>query len=227
MPGAEPSRLLYTLLLSGVVAAVGLSVLVPQATLVAGVLALGCGLVGLTLVGATQRAVGLVLILVGVGSLIVGILLGGSVHGSDLLSVNQDLIGMLAAVSFLRLVTPLAHLARSRLSGRPAVLRTALATHVLGSVINLGAVGIVGDHLRGRAPLKLADAALLSRSYAAGAFWSPFWAAAAAAATLAPSANSVVLLLVGLPMALIALCLSVWGVFRMWGTSSRTTKVTR
>lgn len=72
-------------------------------------------------------------------------------------------------------------------------MRTALATHVLGAIVNIGAVGIVADHLRGRSALRLADAALVSRSFSAAAFWSPFWAAAAAATTLVPGANSLVL----------------------------------
>ncbi|MDH6238137.1 hypothetical protein [Cryobacterium sp. CG_9.6] len=97
--------------------------------------------------------------------------------------------------------------------GRVAVLRTAMATHLLGSVVNIGVVSIVGDHLRGRGTLRLPDAMLLNRSFSAGAFWSPFWAAAAAATTLVPGTNSMVLLLVGLAAAAVVLLLSVWDIF--------------
>jgi hypothetical protein len=218
----SPSRagapgLVYALLLSGVIAAVGISVAIPEATLVAGVLALCCFMIGLALVGRTQRIVAAVLVGIGIGSLVLGVLLGGEVRGTDLLSVNQDLIGMLAAVSFLRLIAPRTHLVPARLRGRAAIFRTAVATHVLGAVLNLGAIGIVGDHLRGRGSLTMADATLISRSYSAGAFWSPFWGTAAAAAVLAPGANPLILLLVGVPTALVAICLCIWDVSREWG----------
>lgn len=210
-------RTIYALLLSGIILAVGLSVAVPDATLVAGGLTLAAAVVGLVLVNRTQRSIALVLSAVGVVSVLLGLQLGGTINVRDLFSVNQDLIGMLTAVSFLRLVTPTSPTTRTRLRGRLAVVRTALATHALGAIINIGAVGIVGDHLRGRSALRLADAALVSRSFSAAAFWSPFWAAAAAATTLVPGANSLVLLLVGLSLALVVIGLSVWDIFHLWG----------
>ncbi|TFC29531.1 hypothetical protein E3O25_04665 [Cryobacterium sp. TMT1-3] len=210
-------RLLYALLLSGIILCVGLSALLPSATLVAGGLTIAAAAAGLVLVTRTQRIIALLLIGVGLASVVLSIQLGSNINGRDLLSVNQDLIGMLTAVSFLRLITPTALTTRTRLHGRLAVVRTALATHALGAVINIGAVSIVGDHLRGRSPLRLADAALLTRSFSAAAFWSPFWAAAAAATTLVPGANSLVLLLVGLALALVAIGLSVWDIFHLWG----------
>ncbi|TFD56912.1 MULTISPECIES: hypothetical protein [unclassified Cryobacterium] len=215
--GRPRVRLLYALLLSGVILFVGLSVALPDATLVAGGLTIAAAAVGLVLVNRTQRIIAMLLIGLGIASVLIGVALGGTVNGRDLLSVNQDLIGMLTAVSFLRLITPSEPTTRTRLHGRLAVLRTALATHALGAIINIGAVGIVGDHLRGRTALRLPDAALLSRSFSAAAFWSPFWAAAAAATTLVPGANSLVLLLVGLGLALAAIGLSVWDIFRLWG----------
>ena len=210
-------RTIYALLLSGIILAVGLSVALPDATLVAGGLTLAAAAVGLVLVNRTQRNIALVLSAVGVASVLLGLQMGGTIDVRDLFSVNQDLIGMLTAVSFLRLVTPTSPTTRTRLHGRLAVVRTALATHALGAIINIGAVGIVGDHLRGRSALRLADAALVSRSFSAAAFWSPFWAAAAAATTLVPGANSLVLLLVGLGLALVAISLSVWDIFHLWG----------
>ena len=210
-------RLIYAVLLSAIILAVGLSVALPGATLVAGALTIAAAAVGLALVNRTQRIIAAVLIGVGVTSVAIGLVLGRQIECRDLFLVNQDLIGMLAAVSFLRLVTPTVPIKRTRLHGRLAVVRTSLATHALGAIINIGAVGIVGDHLRGRSALRLADAALLSRSFSAAAFWSPFWAAAAAATTLVPGANSLVLMLVGLGLALVAITLSVWDIFHLWG----------
>jgi len=210
-------RLLYALLLTGIILFVALSVVVPNATLVAGGFTLGAAIVGLALVSRTQRIIAAVLIGVGMLSLVMGVRAGGSIDGGDLLSVNQDLIGMLTAVSFLRLVTPTSPTTRTRLHGRLAVVRTALATHALGAIINIGAVSLVADQLRGRSSLRLPDAALVSRSFSAAAFWSPFWAAAAAATTLVPGANSLVLLLVGLALALVAIGLSVWDIFHLFG----------
>lgn len=209
---------LYALLVSGVILAVGVSVVVPAASVVAGALALACAVVGLFLVGRAQRVISLVLIGVGVVSLGVGVGLGAAVDVADLFSVNQDLIGMLTAVSFLRLITPTASLDRGRLQGRWALARTAVATHALGSVINIGAVGIVGDHLRGSGRLRFADAVLLSRSYTTAAFWSPFWAAAAAATSLVPGSNTFVVLVVGLSMAVVVTAVSMLDVMRLWGS---------
>ncbi|KFF59694.1 hypothetical protein JF66_09575 [Cryobacterium sp. MLB-32] len=214
--------LAYALLVSGVIVTVGASVVWPQSTLLAGALTLGCAAVGLVLVARTQRIISSILMLLGIMALTVGLALGGTVTVASLLSVNQDLVGMLTAVSFVRLITPAPTEASSRLRGRTAVLRTAIATHALGAVINIGAVGIVGDHLRGDGKLRLADATLLSRSYSAAAFWSPFWAAAAAATTLVPGANTLVLVLVGVPLALVAITLSAFDIFRMWGPDLRT-----
>ncbi|TDW29429.1 hypothetical protein [Cryobacterium psychrophilum] len=213
--------LIYASLLSGVIMAVGLSAIVPQATLLAGVLTLALAVVGLFLVGRNQRIIASVLMSIGVAALLVAIGLGGRVDAGDVLSVNQDLIGMLTAVSFLRLITPVSPPTLTRLHGRMAVARTALTTHLLGSVINIGVVSIVGDNLRGRGPLRLADAALLSRSFSAAAFWSPFWAAGAAATALVPGANALVLIVVGLSMATVAVLLSLWDVFHLLGEDLR------
>ncbi|MFC5931202.1 hypothetical protein D6T64_18360 [Cryobacterium melibiosiphilum] len=210
--------LLYALLISGVILAVGVSVVVPAASVVAGALTLGCAVVGLLLVGRTQRLISILLIAVGVASLGVGVGLGASVDVVDLFAVNQDLVGMLTAVSFLRLITPTGSLARPRLRGRWALLRTAVATHALGSVINIGAIGIVGDHLRGTSRLRFADAVLLSRSFTTAAYWSPFWAATAAATTLVPGANTLVVVLVGLGLAVVVTCVSLLDVMRLWGS---------
>ena len=209
--------LLYALLLTGVILSVGVSVVVPSATLVAGGFTLGCAVVGLFLVSRTQRVIATVLMGIGVAALLGGIALGASVDIGDLFAVNQDLIGMLTAVTFLRLITPNFAQTRTRLRGRLALLRTAIATHALGAVINIGAIGIVGDHLRAGSKLRFADAVMLSRSYTTGAFWSPFWAASAAATTLVPGSNSLVLLLIGLSTALVAVLLSLLDVTRLWG----------
>ena len=209
--------LLYALLLTGVILSVGVSVVAPSATLVAGGFTLGCAVVGLFLVSRTQRVIATVLMGIGVAALLGGIALGASVDIGDLFAVNQDLIGMLTAVTFLRLITPTFAQTRTRLRGRLALLRTAIATHALGAVINIGAIGIVGDHLRAGSKLRFADAVMLSRSYTTGAFWSPFWAASAAATTLVPGSNSLVLLLIGLSTALVAVLLSLLDVTRLWG----------
>ena len=159
-------RLLYALLLSGIILAVGLSVALPDATLVASGLTIAAAAVGLVLVNRTQRIIAAVLLGVGLASVVLALQLGGQIDGPDLLAVNQDLIGMLTAVSFLRLVTPTVPTTRARLHGRLAVVRTALATHALGAIINIGAVGIVGAARRRHAVRSrlMAGAAALRRA---------------------------------------------------------------
>jgi hypothetical protein len=77
----------------------------------------------------------------------VALVRGGSPSLLGLLTQNTALLGMLAAVSFLRLLrTPEAGSAGLP-KGRGALWRTLGAVHVLGAVINLSAVFIMADRI--------------------------------------------------------------------------------
>jgi hypothetical protein len=193
------------------------SIVVPSLTLVAGVFALLGGAVGLTLVRGAPRVIAFVLTAAGIAAVIVAGINGLVPSLAAALAVNQDLVGMLAAVSFLRLLPLGREAPRSRLSGRAAVTRTALVVHALGAVINISAVAMVGDRLARSAPLRMADGMLLTRAYASGAFWSPFWVAAAAAISFAPGADARITIGLGLIVAVVVLLLSMFDIYRALG----------
>ncbi|WP_316367162.1 hypothetical protein [Candidatus Thiodiazotropha sp. CDECU1] len=152
-----------------------------------------------------------VIILIGIGSL--GILWGMSQHFTPdwlmMLSGNAQLLSMLAAVSFLRLVArPDDSMDRVLPQGRRAVWSTLFGVHLFGAVINLSSVFIMGDRLRRKAGLDREQSIVLTRGFSAAAFWSPFFAAMAAAMTYAPGARLERIWLMGMPLALIALLIT-------------------
>lgn len=151
--------------------------------------------------------------LIGLG--LIGVSWGG-IHGAplnatQLLAGNQGLVSLLAAVSFLRLVTrPEAVNRNAPLPrGRKALWRTLIGVHLFGAVINLSTVVILGDRMTTHGRLGKRRALALSRGFAAAAFWSPFFSAMAAALTYAPGARLSIVVLAGLPMAALALWLTV------------------
>lgn len=181
----------------------------------AGAAALACLTLTLKNVGPATRWLAVVLLGIGAASLGATVALGARPAPADLLSVNQGVVGMIAAVSFIQLVTPPGRDSGRAGVGARAVWRTAGLVHGLGAVINLAIVDIVGRHLRaGRAHLHLVDGLLLSRAFSAAAFWSPFWASSATALAYAPEADPTVLLGCGLMLAFAALGLSITGLVR-------------
>jgi hypothetical protein len=193
------------------------AVILPALDPVAGattLIATGLGVLGLP---PAQRLLAFVLITVGLCALVAAVLLGARPGVGQLLTLNQTLIGMLTAVSFVRLITGDGGIHRPRLTGVPAVWRTAVIVQLLGAVINISAVTLVGDRLRHNGKLFMADALLLSRAYSPGAFWSPFWGASAAALTYAIGADTGVMLICGGLLAIGAFTVSITMVVRAFG----------
>jgi len=205
-------------ILSLLVITVGISIVIPQATLVAGALTLAAACVGLLVVRGIPLVISLVLIGCGLAALTAGLLLGHAPSVQSALTVNQDLIGMLVAVSFIQLIAGTPETAKPRLAGAGAVWRTAGALHLLGSVINISALNIVGDRLSRKGRLSRLNELILSRSFSAGAFWSPFWGANAAAIAYAPGAKANVLMVCGLCLAVLALLYSITATIRRFRT---------
>lgn len=211
----------FALALSAVIGCVVLAIFLPAALPFAGgfaVIALGLGLVIAT---PRQRIVAVVLLAVGIGSFVVAWLLGARPPLLSLLSLNQDLVAMLAAVSFLGLIAREAPTAEPRLRGAAAVWRTAGVVHFTGSVINMSVLTIAGDHLKRDDTLRPADVMILSRAYTAAAFWSPLWAGTAAALAFAPTANFGVIIPLGIALAIATLAGSMITVFRSLGDDLR------
>jgi len=196
---------------------VPISVVVPQLDPVAGAATVVAAALGIFEVRHMQRLLAFVLIGAGVLALGFALVLGARPSVVQLLTLNQTLVGMLTAVTFVRLITADHGVHRPRLVGVPAVWRTAIVTQLLGSVINISAVTLVGDRLRHKGKLRISDALLLSRAYSPGAFWSPFWGASAAALTFAIGADTSVLLICGSLLAFVAFTISITMTVRAFG----------
>ena len=194
-----------------------IAVLTPVLEPVAGAATLVAMGAGLMRVQRLQRLLAVVLMGVGLCALGAAYVQGSRPAVDELLLLNQTLIGMLTAVSFVRLITGDHRVRPPRLTGVAAVWRTALIVQFLGSVINISAVTLVGDRLRHKGKLLMTDALLLSRAYSPGAFWSPFWGASAAALTYAVGADTGVLLICGGLLAVAAFAVSVTMVVRSFG----------
>lgn len=82
----------------------------------------------------------------------------------------------------------------------------------------LSALNIVGEHLARGGRLTRLNELLLSRSFSAAAFWSPFWGASAAAIAYSPGAKVNVLAVCGASMAAVALIYSIGGLVRTFRT---------
>lgn len=177
-----------------------------------GILTWGAGLLLIADISIQTRRQ--ILILVGIG--LIGIAWGLMHHISPdwrmVLSGNALLLSMLAAVSFLRLITrPDTEQGETLPSGRRAVWSTLFGVHLFGSVINLSSVFIMGDRISRLGRLNQAQTIVLTRGFTAAAFWSPFFAAMAAAFTYAPGASLPQLWLMGIPLAVSALLLTALG----------------
>ena len=162
-------------------------------------------------VTGVQRLQVYLLLLLGGAGLLSGLLVEGPPQWQKALSANQALLAMLAAVSFLRLITlPQSEIDESLPTGPRALARTLFGVHLFGAVINLSALTIIADRLSMRRPLSLLQATVLSRGFATAALWSPFFAAMGVALTNAPGATLPRLAMIGLPLALAALLISSW-----------------
>lgn len=166
-------------------------------------------------VSGLQRTQTLGMLVVGLAGLSYAWLSGGMPQLAKALSTNQALLAMLAAVSFLRLISlPEVDAGEPDPRGRVALWRTLLGVHLFGSVINLSAVMILGDRQSRRQAMTPLQACVLSRGFALAAHWSPFFAAMGIALSNAPGAQLVTLATVGVPLAALGLLAAGWQLSR-------------
>lgn len=150
-----------------------------------------------------------ILLAVGALGLITGQVVDGSVDWRTAVAGNALLIAMLAAVSFLRLIAvPPAAESAAVPQGRRSLLTTLTGVHLFGSVVNLPTVFIMARRMSDGGTLTRQQTITLVRGFGSAAFWSPFFAAMAAALTYAPGARLPLLLAFGGPLALAALALT-------------------
>ena len=132
-------------------------------------------------------------------------------HLMTALSANEQLLAMLAAVSFLRLIaTPRVEKHEQLPSGAGALWRTLFGVHFFGAVINMSVLVMVGDRLSRHQALSSLQAMILSRGFGTAALWSPFFASMGIALINAPGSELATVASVGLPIAIIALAFTAW-----------------
>ena len=133
------------------------------------------------------------------------------------LGQNQPILSMLASITLLRLlnqpvspVSPVSDDEPELPRGFGTYLRSLFGVHLFGAVINISAVVLMADRLSREEPLRLNQAQLLSRSFTAVAFYSPFIGGVGLALAETPGSSPLMLLLFGGPVALSGLALLVW-----------------
>jgi hypothetical protein len=130
------------------------------------------------------------------------------------LEANQKVINMLVAVGFLKILTDKNDDVRPLPTGRYALFRTLVGTHLFGSVLNMSSVVIVGDRLAQQGQVAPIQGLILLRAFCICAFWSPFFAAMGLTLTVAPGAQLTTLSLYGIPLSVAAICMTVWELYK-------------
>ncbi len=172
-------------------------------------------------INTLQRIQVIAMLVVGGGGLLWGIAAGTAVPYEKVFSANQAMLAMLAAVSFLRLITQPANdpahpapVEGGLPQGSRPLWRTLFGVHFLGAVINMSSIVIIGDRLSTNRPMTPQQACVLSRGFAMAACWSPFFAAMGIALSNAPGSQLTTLSVVGFPVAMLALLLTGWELTR-------------
>ena len=106
---------------------------------------------------------------------------------------NHSLLAMLAAVTFLRLITKTGDDGQPLPRGPRAVLQTLAATHVFGAVINISAPVLIGERIAQRGKLTPLQTKVVSRAFVAASMWSPFFIAMALILQVLPHAQFTVI----------------------------------
>ncbi|MBJ7538662.1 hypothetical protein [Marinomonas transparens] len=150
---------------------------------------------------------------IGIAALIFAASKGVWMTWQQVLAVNIPLLAMFVAVSFLDLTGP-TDAKRPLPKGLKAIINTAFGVHLLGSVINLSVLMIFADRIKGSGKLTHAQQFLLSRCFAATAWWSPFFIATGVAITYSPGMKWQDTVIPGVCMAVIAIILSSINAYR-------------
>lgn len=206
-------------LLLALVVLVLLSIPFPQLTLAAGAITALALIATLASSTSRTRMVAFILLGIGLACLIVAwARFGEPPELGYLRQMNQDIIGLIASGAFVRTTISITSDKKPpRLSGKPAVVRTAFVTHFMSAVLNVVTLGIVGDRLKGESKLSMSNSSLITQSFATASLWSPFWVVAAVIVSHTPSAPLLKLSVVGIAFAAVLLLLA-----SIWNASSRT-----
>ncbi len=132
-----------------------------------------------------------------------------------LISVNQYLLTLLIAVSFLRLIaTPKKQVGAKLPKGKSSFLKTYFKVHLFGSIINMSSLLIVADKMYKKSRLDDLQLILLTRAFSTDALWSMFFVAFAATITYAPNLEEEIVIVNGLVIAFFAFIITYFEVIR-------------
>lgn len=123
---------------------------------------------------------------------------------------NHSMLAMLAAVSFLRLITDTGIRDIPLPRGPKAVAQTLLATHLFGAVINISAPVVIGERIAVNGHLTRLQAQTISRAFVAASMWSPFFIAMALILQLVPGAQFVVISAAGFTVSTLLMGWCAW-----------------
>lgn len=139
----------------------------------------------------------------------ISIINGYNIDFIKVLSINQYLITLLIAVSFLRLITiSKSQKIVSDSKGKKSFIKTYFSVFLFSSIINMSSLILIADELYKKTSLSTLQVILLSRSFASNAYWSPFFVSFAAASTYAPNLNSSIIYFIGIILVLIVFLLT-------------------
>lgn len=151
-----------------------------------------------------QRLLCGLLIFIGIAGIVFALQRGADVALVEVLTRNQSLLTMLAAVSFLRLVAIKGNTKDNELPrGQTAFYRTLLGVGVFGAVINLSAPLLIADRIQSAEKLTNFASRSITRIFSGCSCWSPFFGGMAVVITYVPDANLGILMMAGLPFAII------------------------
>lgn len=147
------------------------------------------------------------LMAIGIAALLFAASKGTWMTWQQVFAVNLPMLAMFVAVSFLDL-TGSKDESRPLPKGLSAIFNTAIGVQVLGAVINLSVIMVFADRMKGAIRLTPVQQFVLTRSFSAAAWWSPFFVATGVAITYAPGMQWQKTLLPGLLMATISIIFS-------------------
>lgn len=150
----------------------------------------------------------MVIITAGIVLGIYALSLGGEVSMDAIISGNTELLTMVAAVGFLKLVAlPRSGITETLPVGRKAFVQTLLGLSLTSAIINISSPILLADRIHHVRPIRQFTAQSMTRVFCGAACWSPFFAAMAVVLTYTESASMSWLIAAGLPVTLAGLLL--------------------
>jgi hypothetical protein len=144
---------------------------------------------------------------IGIAALLFAGTQGVWIPWQQVLAVNLPMLAMFVAVSFLDLTSSKDE-SRPLPKGLAAIFNTAIGVHLLGAVINLSVIMVFADRMKGTIKLTPVQQFILTRNFAAAAWWSPFFVATGIALIYAPGMQWEKTFIPGAMMALTAIVFS-------------------